>query len=207
MDTVVPLGGPLTVGDVAGILGVSSAGAMANRGPALRPPLTQGVLNGSPQPSARGTLAVNDPTKVSEQRQMPDIGPMQGQLFTNPQISPQVPQGAPRPFAPGEYVKNPDGSWSSEITGTIEQGQYPELNGGRATIVPTLWIVNGVPTRVDEDTAASYAVQSGLPFQSFESNAAAEAYSQQREDLWQTMPPEQAGQVPSLWAPPPVGGQ
>lgn len=144
---------------------------------------------------------------VSDQRQMPAVGPMQGQLFLNAQIAPQVPEGAPRPFAPGEYVKNQDGSWSSEITGTIEQGQYPELNGGKATIVPTLWIVNGVPTRVDEDTAAGYAVQSGLPFQSFDSNAAAEAYSQQRENLWQTIQPEQAGQIPALWAAPTAGEQ
>lgn len=132
---------------------------------------------------------------------------MQGQLFLNPQTAPQVPEGAPRPFSPGEYVKNQDGSWSNEITGTVEQGRFPELNGGRATIVPTLWIVNGVPTRVDEDTAATYAAQSGLPFQSFESNEEAEAFSKQREDHWQTVPPEQSGTVPPLWAAPAAGGQ
>lgn len=142
-----------------------------------------------------------DPQNVADQRQMPVTGPLPGRLFINDQIAPKVPNGAPRPFAPGEYVENPNGSWSSEITGTIEAGDHPELNGGRATIVPTLWLVNGKPVRVDEDTAAAYAVQSGLSFPAFPTNDAAEAFSQQREDLWQNLTPGTAGQVPALWAP------
>lgn len=149
----------------------------------------------------------NDPTNVADQTQMPQVGPLTGQAFLNPQIAPQVPDGSPRPLSPGEYVKNSTGSWSSEITTTTDPGAFPNLNGGKPTVIPTLWLINGVPTRVDEDTAAQLAVQSGLPFPGFNTASEAETFSQQREDSWQSLQPENASQVPALWATPPAGGQ
>lgn len=135
---------------------------------------------------------------------MPRLGVLEGKLNLNPALAPKVPAGAPRPFAPGEWVDNKGGGWSSEITTTIQAGEHPELNGGKPTVIPSLWLVNGKPTRVDEDTAAAYAVQSGLKFRSFATNDEAEAHSQQREDTWQGVQPKDAGKIPALWdtAPP-----
>lgn len=90
---------------------------------------------------------------------------------------------------------------------TTGAGEYPALNGGAPTVIPTLWLVNGKPTRVDEDTAVKYAIQSGLKFQSFKTPQEAETYSQQREDTWQNVEPQNAASVPALWAAPATGGQ
>jgi hypothetical protein len=127
---------------------------------------------------------------------MPQYGPLPGKVNLNAAIAPKVPEGAPRPFAPGEWVQNPNGSWSSEITGTVS---HPELNGGKPTLVPTLWLIDGKPVRVDEDTAAELAVRSGLKFRSYETEQEAEAASIARENGWQSLQPQQAGQVPPLW--------
>jgi hypothetical protein len=158
-------------------------------------------LNPFTGPGQRTTVP-SGPTNVAEQREMPQLGPMKGQAFLNPKVAPPVAPGAPRPLGPGEYVQNSDGSWSNEITDTIGQGERPDLNGGRPTIVPTLWVINGVPTRVDTDTAAALAAKSGLQFQSFDTNQAAEAFSQQREKAWQGIKPQDAGSVPALWSAP-----
>jgi hypothetical protein len=123
---------------------------------------------------------------------------MPGQLFLNDQLAPKV-AGDARPLAPGEYLRNPDGSWSSEVSATIGAGEYPDLNGGRPTLIPTMWLMKGVPTRVDRDTAARLAAESGLSFRSFNSDAEAEKFSQDREDAWQRIPPERASSVPALW--------
>lgn len=165
--------------------------------------ISSGKYSGLGQRTSYGS----DPTNISDQNQMPDVGPLPGQAFLNPKIAPQVPAGSARPLAPGEYVKNPQGSWSSEITTTTDPGAVPALNGGQPTVIPTLWVINGVPTRVDEDTAAQMAIQSGLKFPSFKTPQEAEAFSQQREDAWQNVEPENAASVPALWATPPVGGQ
>ncbi len=216
----------MTTADLARVLGVGSTPVAASSAfPDIVPPDVPNwnmgferylQPNTDPNMKTAAPESATDPSRITKPawvrppgvqtiagpQQMPGVGPLPGQVFLNPEIAPKVPDGSPRPLAPGEYIKNPDGAWSSEITGTIEQGQHPQLNGGKATIVPTLWIVKGVPTRVDEDTAAAYAVQSGLPFRSFDSNEAAETFSQQREDIWQTMGPEDAGKVPALWAAP-----
>lgn len=127
---------------------------------------------------------------------LPIVGPMPGDLNLNAQLAPKVPEGSPRPFAPGEWVANPNGSWSSEISSTVVN---PALNGGKPTIVPTLWIVNGKAVRVDEDTAADYAVKSGLNFRSYGTEDEAEAASIAREDAWQGLQPHEASSVPPLW--------
>lgn len=145
------------------------------------------------------TMYPNDPTNVSDKKEMPQLGPMQGKAFLNPLVAPSVPSGAARPLGPGEYVQNPDGSWSNEITTTVEKGAAPTLNGGKPSVVPTLWVINGVPTRVDEDTAAELAAKSGLQFPSFDSNDQAEKFADQRESNWQTVAPQQSAKVPALW--------
>lgn len=121
--------------------------------------------------------------------------PLPGQLFLNPKLAPQV-KGNARPFAPGEWLKNPDGGWSSEISVTVTD---PSINGGKATILPSLWIVDGKPVRVEEDQAVEYAKQSGLTFNAFDSIEAAEAAANQRETTWQSMQPQDAGSVAPLW--------
>lgn len=105
-----------------------------------------------------------------------------------------------RPFAPGEWLDNPDGSWSNEITTTV---QDPALNNGKPTVVPSLWLRDGEPIKAkNEDEAAAWAAQSGLRFPSFLSMDDAEDFTRAREANWQKVPREQAASVPPLWSPP-----
>lgn len=125
-----------------------------------------------------------------------DGTPRPGTLHLDPAIAPKVPQGAPRPFGMGEYVENPDGSTSNEITITVEN---PKLNGGKPTVLPSLWLVNGKAITVNEDTAARYAAQSGLTFPSFDNMKDADKFTDQREAAWQGIAPQDAGKVAPLW--------
>src|SRR5215469_12118664 len=125
---------------------------------------------------------------------VPPIGPMRGDAHLLPEFSYL---GKTRPLGSGEWVTNPGGSWSNEITATV---QNPALNSGRHTVVPTLWLLNGTPTRVNEDHAGALASRSGLAFPSFDNSDKAEAFATTREDKWQGMKPEQSRQVPSLWS-------
>lgn len=113
-------------------------------------------------------------------------------------IAPSVPPGAARPFAPGEYVNNPDGSWSSEVSMTV---QHPKLNGGKATVIPSLWIKNGKPYEAkNEDEAVALALASRLPFRSYKSMDEAERASIAREASWQPLKrPEDAASISPLW--------
>lgn len=129
-------------------------------------------------------------------RKMPTVGVLPGQLHLDANLAPQVPAGAPRPFAPGEYLSNPDGSWSSEITVTVTN---PDINNGRPTVLPSLWIRNGKPVRVTEDQAVDYANASGLTFPSYKSIAEAERAANGREDKWEGLSPDRASSVPPLW--------
>lgn len=134
------------------------------------------------------------------------IEEMQGKLHLDPAVAPRVPEGAPRPFGMGEYIENPDGSTSNEITVTVEN---PKLNGGKPTILPSLWLSNGKAVKVNEDQAAEYALKSGLKFPSFATEAEAEKFAVDREAKWQTINPKNASQVAALWdqgpAPVPTG--
>lgn len=174
----------------------------------LVPTSQMGMAMGGGSAQALGAdLAPVQPAQPGSE--MPGVGFLPGQLFLNPAIAPKVPAGAPaRPFAPGEYVRNPNGGWSSEISVTVED---PRLNGGKPTIVPSLWVVDGKAKRVDEDTAADYAAASGLPFQGYDSIDAAEAAATSREDNWQKLDqskPETASTIPALWGttPAPAAG-
>lgn len=119
-------------------------------------------------------------------------------LHLDPRIAPKVPDGAPRPFAPGEYVDNPDGSWSSEISMTVEGDK--RFNGGKPTVIPSIWIIGGKPVRAkNEDEAVEYALKSGLKFKPFNSIAEAEKFATDREDVWQKVGRNGAGKIPPLW--------
>lgn len=138
---------------------------------------------------------------------MPDnplglFGYLAGQLHTNPQggiLGQAIPQGAARPFARGEYMDNPNGSWSSEMTYTL---QDPTLNAGRPTLVPGLWLKDGKPYHATEDEAAQMAIQSLLRWPSYSSLPQAEEVSSAREAGWQTTPRQQAGRAAPLFLPP-----
>lgn len=124
---------------------------------------------------------------------------MPGKVFLNPKIAPKVPEGAPRPFAPGEYVQNPDGTWSSEISVTVRDKDF---NHGRATNIPSLWLVDGKPRKVSESQAIEYAKQSGISWPSFRSIKLANDAAMSRENAWQTLEPKDAGTVAPLWQAP-----
>lgn len=139
---------------------------------------------------------------MPQPKEMPQAGYLPGALHLDGSIAPHVPDGAPRPFAPGEYLSNPDGSWSSEISTTV---QHPLLNGGDATVLPSMWLVGGKPYRAkDDDEAVNLAVKSGLPFPSFGDIPGAENFANNREDSWQSMdaanPASAAWTVPPLWS-------
>lgn len=134
---------------------------------------------------------------------MPDnpfgiLGFLSGQLHTNPQGG--LLSGAnPRPFAPGEYMTNPNGSWSSEMTYTL---QDPILNGGLPTNVPGLWLKDGKPYHATEDEAARFAAQSGLQWPTYQRLPEADAASAEREKNWQSISPQNSGSVRPLYVVP-----
>jgi hypothetical protein len=72
-------------------------------------------------------------------------------------------------------IRNPDGTFSSERTISVE---VQELNSGKPTLIPT--IVRG--KQVSNQEAIGFAVQSGLEFPGFDSNAEADAFAKRRSD-------------------------
>jgi hypothetical protein len=134
---------------------------------------------------------------------LPAIGNLPGKLYLNPTVAPQTADPSTRPLGPGEYLENPDGGWSNEMSATVAD---PGLNGGQATNVPTLWIVNGKPMRVSEDQAAQLAAKSGLAFPGFKTIEEADQAAAAREAQWQKIKPQDAGSVAPLWSMPGSGG-
>ncbi len=116
------------------------------------------------------------------------FGPLPGELHLDPNLPAQ---GVTRPLAPGEYLKNPDGSWSNEMSWTVPVK-------GKPAVVPGLWLINGVPTHVGEDQASELAEHSGLKFPTFATADEADKFSEDRENAWQN---KEAGDksVPALW--------
>jgi hypothetical protein len=161
--------------------------------------LPANAVPASDLPDAAVPTMTVKPERAAAPKELPTLGPLPGKLNLNPDIAPKVPPGAPRPFAPGEWVDNPDGSWSSEITVTVTD---PALNGGKPTNVPSLWVVDGKPVRVSEDQAAQFAAQSGLTFPSYKTTEEADAASTKREADWQGLGPRDASKVPPLWEKP-----
>ena len=128
---------------------------------------------------------------------MPPLGGA-SDTHLRPELAPKVPAGAARPYAPGEYTNNPDGSWSSERSVTVRN------RDGSYSVIPALWLKGDRPYEADnEREAARLASASKLPFRKFKTANEAERFSIDREKYWQPIEnPADADQVPSLWAPP-----
>lgn len=62
------------------------------------------------------------------------------------------------------YVANPDGSFSTVRSGSVN---HPGLNGGKTTLIPFVWDGKVID---DPDMAAEMAIQSGARWPSFESH-------------------------------------
>lgn len=132
---------------------------------------------------------------------MPDnplgiLGYMAGQLHTNQQGGLLGNAGQARPFGPGEYLNNPNGSWSNEMAYTVA---HPDLNNGMPTNIPGLWIKDGKPYHANEDEAAQFAAQSGLQWPTYQRLPEAEAASMEREKNWQSISPQQSGSQRPLY--------
>jgi hypothetical protein len=106
--------------------------------------------------------------------------------------------GKVRPFNPGEYVTNPDASWSSERTMTVRS---PHIAGGKWTVIPSVWIKDGKPYEAaSEAEAIKLAKESGLRFKGYPSLREADQSSIDRESKWQTLArPEDAASIEPLW--------
>lgn len=135
---------------------------------------------------------------------MPDnplglFGVLPGALSLIPGAAPQVPSGVARPLGRGEYLNNPNGSWSNEMSYTL---QDPMLNAGRPTIVPGLWVKDGKPYHATEDEAARMALASLLHFPSYNSMQQAEDMANAREAAWQKIPKEKSAMAAPLYIPP-----
>lgn len=128
---------------------------------------------------------------------VPGVGVLPGKTFLNQPAAP----GSIRPFGQGEYMTNPNGSWSSEMATTVA---HPALNGGAPTNIPTLWLIDGKPTRVTDTQAALLAAHSGLAFPSYPTAQAAQQAAIVRENGWQKIEPQNAGTVAPLGAPLPT---
>jgi len=128
------------------------------------------------------------------------FGPVKGVLHALGQYD-QLARNGVRPFGPGEWLDRGSGNWSSEESHTVP------YNGGWAN-VPGLWLVNGVPTYVDEDQATAYAKASGLNWQIYPSEQEANDAAGQREVIWEQTPIGQSQRQPALWSMPgqPTGG-
>lgn len=170
-------------------------------------PVVAGVQSGfAPLPDVTGLPgAVAAPDIAPTRQTAPDVsaatvddaGAFSPASAPNAHIIPGYDRlGAERPLGPGEWIKNKNGSWSNEITSTVED---KNLNGGKPTVVPTLWMVDGKPTTVSEDEAARLAATSGLKFPSFSTMKDAEKFANARESNWQNVPEGATRNVPALW--------
>lgn len=123
-------------------------------------------------------------------------------LGANPGVPPQYPDSGPgnarpqsfalaadppspiRPFVGTERVNNPDGSWSSERSMTV---QMPD---GTWSVVPSMWQNRNGPQRVmnedmDANVAQTYEQRSGQQFPRFRTVQEADQFANNREADWQ----------------------
>lgn len=119
------------------------------------------------------------------------FGPVKGALRSLPQFENL---GQVRPFGPGEYLETGPGSMASEMSVTVpyENNQW--------AVLPGLWIVNGVPTRINEDQATEYAKQSGLIWPTFPSQDEADKFATEREAVWEKTPHGRTDLQRPLWS-------
>jgi hypothetical protein len=122
-------------------------------------------------------------------REIP-LGPIKGRLHRLPQYENL---GQVRPFGPGEWVQMSSGAMTSEESVTI-----PYNN--RWAVVPGLWLVNGVPTKVNEDQATEYAQQSGLQWPEFDTENLANQFANHREAIWERTPQGRTDMQRALWS-------
>jgi hypothetical protein len=104
------------------------------------------------------------------------LGPVKGRVRVHSRYNSL---GRIRPFGPGEGVDMGGGNYANEMTWTTQLGD-------KWSVIPGLWLINGVPTKVDEDQAAEYAQASGLNWPLFDSQKEADAFAQQREAFWES---------------------
>ena len=130
------------------------------------------------------------------QQQTRDIplGPVTGKLNVLAQYNHL---GPIRPFGPGEYVAIPNPTGGPPGMTSEESLTVPYQ--GRWAVVPGLWLVHGVPTKVSEDQAAAYAQRSGLNWPMFDSSQAGDAYAKARELIWERTPQGRTDMQPALW--------
>jgi len=105
--------------------------------------------------------------------------------------------GNTRPLGPGEAVQLQGGGITSEETYT------QQMPNGQWAVIPGLWLINGVPTKVSPEQATQLAVQSGLTWTfSFPSEEQADAYATHREAVWERTPQalDMTTSQPALWA-------
>lgn len=120
------------------------------------------------------------------------FGPVKGTLHLLPQFQNL---GRIRPFGPGEWIDQGEDNWGSEETWTVPVGK-------QWWVVPGLWLVDGVPTHVNEDQAAEYAQQSGLNWPTFDNEKAADKFSNEREQIWERTPKGRSDMQRPLWSRP-----
>lgn len=118
-------------------------------------------------------------------------GPVPGRFTRLPQYD-QL--GSIRPLGPGESVLLPNGSSSSEETVTV---QAPN---GQWLVIPGLWSINGVPTKVEDDQALEFAQRSGLIWPTFDNENWANQYAKHRENIWERTPLGRTDMQPPLWS-------
>lgn len=185
---------PIASGNMSSLAPQPGGGAISGLMNSLRaaPPVAPRL----PQLTAQMPAAVGRPN-----RELPGPGFIPGQLSLNPAIAPNVPPGAPRPFAPGERIHNPDGSWSSEVSMTVSGDK--SFNNGEPTIIPSLWIKDGLAyVAKDEGEATDLAKASGLNWPTYPSLEAAEAAAQLREHIWDMVGNNGSHLISPLWTPP-----
>jgi hypothetical protein len=150
--------------------------------------LTRGVA----RDEAATAQAPKDADAMMRGVDQPKTGRQRGTLHLLPQYQSL---GAIRPFGPGEWLDRHDGSWSSEESYTLP------FKGGWS-VIPSLWMVNGAPMMVDEETATQYATQSKLNWPSFPDEKTADAFATARESKWQTVPQGRSDMQQPLWSRP-----
>ena len=140
----------------------------------------------------RDVYEANVPGDVQAMQQGMTYGP--GPVRGRANLLPQYQQlGATRPLGPGEYIDRGNGNYSSEETITVPYH-------GKWAVLPSLWLVQGQPMTLDEDTAVQYAQQSGLNWPMFNSEAEANAFADQREQRWNQLPQGRTDLQPPLWS-------
>jgi hypothetical protein len=119
-------------------------------------------------------------------------GPLKGKANLHPRYGSL---GKNRPLGPGEFVASPDGGWESEMT-------YSPPYQGKFAVLPGLWLLNGVPTHVEEDQAIELAQASGLNWPMFDTQDAANDWAKAREDIWEKTPFGRSDAQAPLWSRP-----